>query len=190
MEEARVSARCMPVRLVDWDGAIREVVGVSDGIIDLTEYLRKREDDAEPGATFALWGADGERSRFALPLWRTIYLAGGERGGIVRTETETGGPLEPFVILDLAQDPPRTDFDPALTRDLVGDEAPLVHDAGSAGLAIFLGFGAGRFWYLIVEGREGEGQLDERSREDILFMAGECAGLLFLRDLADGEPPT
>jgi hypothetical protein len=32
--------------------------------------------------------------------------------------------------------------------------------------------------------------LEARRREDVLFLAGECAGLLFLRDFADlaGDP--
>jgi hypothetical protein len=34
-------------------------------------------------------------------------------------------------------------------------------------------------------GDEREGPLDARRREDVLFLAGECAGLLFLRDFAD-----
>lgn len=162
---------------------------MSDSIIDLTEYLRRKEDDTEGTATFALWGAEGERSRFALPLWRTIYLAGGERGGVLRMPSEVPGALEPFVVLDLTEDPPRIQFDADLIRDLVGDEAPLVRDAGGEGLAVFLGFGAECFWYLMVEGREGEGILGGRAREDVLFMAGECAGLLFLRELADEAGP-
>ena len=157
---------------------------MSDGIIDLTEYLRGRDEETEDVSTFALWGAEGERSRFALPLWRTIYLSGGERGGILRTSLEEPTELEPFVVLDLAQDPARTDFDLGLVQGLQGDEAPMVHDAAADGLAVFLGFGANRLWSLMVEGREGEEILDGRSREDILFMAGECAGLLFLRELA------
>ena len=75
---------------------------MSDGIIDLGEYLRRRDGPSEPASTFALFGADGERSRFALPLWRAIYLAAGERGGVV-WQGSRGGPLEPFVVLDLAK---------------------------------------------------------------------------------------
>ena len=170
-----------------WHG-LRELGTVSDGIIDLTEYLRRKEEDIGGTATFALWGAEGERSRFALPLWRTIYLTGGERGGVLRMPAENLGTLEPFVVLDLAEDPPRVDFDVDLVRDLMGDEAPLVRDSGGDGFAVFLGFGSECFWYLMVEGREGEDVLGGRAREDVLFMAGECAGLLFLRELADEAP--
>ncbi len=57
---------------------------MTDEIIDLTQYLNREPAEQKPSrGAFALWGADGERSRFALPLWRTIYLAQGERGSIV-----------------------------------------------------------------------------------------------------------
>jgi hypothetical protein len=40
----------------------------------------------------------------------------------------------------------------------------------------------------VVPGRD---PLDARAREDILFLAGECAGLLFIKQLADlGDRPT
>ncbi len=57
--------------------ASRPFIGpMSDEIIDLTQYLNRESKEEEPArGAFALWGADGERSRFALPLWRTIYLA-------------------------------------------------------------------------------------------------------------------
>ena len=50
----------------------------------------------------ALWGAEGERSRFALPLWRIIYLAEADRGLIVSSEDEGQRVLDPYVVLDLA----------------------------------------------------------------------------------------
>jgi hypothetical protein len=49
-----------------------------------------------------------------------------------------------------------------------------------------LGSREGRVWHLVVDGGDQRhGGLSARSREDILFLAGECAGLLFLRDFAD-----
>ena len=159
---------------------------MSDGIIDLGEYLRRREGSQEPVSTFALWGAEGERSRFALPLWRAIYLAAGERGGVV-WDPPGGGPAHPFVVLDLGSDPARTGFewDGAPGLDLA--RVPEVFPAPGGGLAVYLGHEEGRRWFLLITG--GPGGVTEptgRDREDILFLAGECAGLLFLRDFADG----
>ena len=157
---------------------------VSDGIIDLGEYLRRRDGPAEPASTFALFGADGERSRFALPLWRAIYLAAGERGGVV-WQKPRGGPLEPFVVLDLAKDPPRTGFPWPEALD-PGDHAPDLLESPDGGLAVYLGTDRDRRWYLVVQSSTKAIPAPKgRDREDLMFLAGECAGLLFLRDFAD-----
>jgi hypothetical protein len=176
----------------EWPGPVdgrreeREVGRVSDGIIDLGAYLRRREGSQEPVSTFALWGADGERSRFALPLWRAIYLATGERGGVVWDAPE-GGPLHPFVVLDLGSDPARTDFEWDGAPGLDPGRVPEVLPAPRGGLAVFLGLEEKRRWFLLItSGRGGVAEPTGRDREDILFLAGECAGLLFLRDFADG----
>jgi hypothetical protein len=171
------------------DGRIpqQELHRVSDSIIDLGEYLRRRDaDEKQEGAsTFALWGADGERSRFALPLWRTIYLAGAERGGILWSDGG-GETLNPLVVLDLARDPARVDFPLRMVDGLRSEEAPeLLGGEAEPRLAIYLGERDERRWYLVVDGGERRsGPLAARDREDILFLAGECAGLLFLRDFA------
>lgn len=159
---------------------------MSDDIIDLGEYLRRREGEAPPASTFALWGAEGERSRFALPLWRCIYLASGERGAILYRD-RAGGPLHPFVVLDLAEDPPRIEFSAEHVGRLGGGDPPEVLDGPTGSLAVFLGDRGDRRWFLVVAGSAEVrgGELATHDREDILFLAGECAGLLFLRDFAD-----
>lgn len=160
---------------------------MSDDVIDLTKYLnRDDETDESPSSIFALWGADGERSRFALPLWRSIYLAGGDRGAIVWCDPVDREALRPFVVLDLAKDPPRTSFSSSVLGGRVDEEPPALCDEGEAGLSVLLGSREGRHWYMVVDGGEGrESPVPRRDREDILFLAGECAGLLFLRDFAD-----
>ena len=160
---------------------------MSDGIIDLTQYLNREPDAGEPSrGAFALWGADDERSRFALPLWRTIYLAQGERGGILWRNPSDGGRPHPFVVLDLGHDPARLDFELDAIPVAEDGEPPALHDYGEDGLAIFLGTRKTAVWHLVVDGgHQRVDALGAKIREDILFLAGECAGLLFLRDFAD-----
>jgi len=154
-------------------------------IIDLGEYLRRREEGREPASTFCLWGAEGERSRFALPLWRAIYLASGERGGIV-WEAAAGGPLKPFVVLDLGSDPARVDFAWG-SVGLDPNRVPEVLPGPDGGVAVYLGSEEGKRWFLLLSGGDqGLKEPEGRDREDILFLAGECAGLLFLRGFAEG----
>ena len=48
-----------------------------------------------------------------------------------------------------------------------------------------LGEQEGRRWYVVVaEATEEVGPLEGRVRDDVLFLAGECAGLLFFRGFA------
>jgi hypothetical protein len=156
-----------------------------DDIIDLGEYLRRREEtERVPRTAFSVWGGEGERTRFALPLWRVVYLAGGARGGLVWVPVSEERPssLRPFVVLDLAEEPARTRFNPALVQGLEGDSAPTLRAGGEGGFAVHLGDHDNRRWYLVVdETGEDKKALEGRARDDILFLAGECAGLLFFR---------
>jgi hypothetical protein len=159
---------------------------MADEIIDLTRYIRREPAADLPRGAMTLWGADGERSRFALPLWRVIHLAQGERGLILHAPVSRPRLAEAFVALDMGADPARTEVDGSMLPRFGPDEGPSLLDLGGDGLAVFLGSRAGSIWTLWVD---GIGQRDEllpaQVREDILFLAGECAGLLFLRDFAD-----
>lgn len=163
---------------------------MSDEIIDLTQYRnRESKEEAPSRGAFALWGADGERSRFALPLWRTIYLAQGERGAIVWRDITADDAPHPFLVLDLGQDPARLEVDQDAVPVSEDGEPPALHDYGPEGVTIFLGERDNRMWHLVVDGGgKRDGELSAKSREDILFLAGECAGLLFLRDFAGKVP--
>lgn len=169
-----------------------------DDIIDLGEYLRRRDEgEKAPRTAFSVWGGDGEKSRFALPLWRIVYLAGGSRGGLVWVPAAEDRParVRPFVVLDLAEDPARTRFSPVLVHGMRDLPAPTLRERGGEGLVVHLGEQEGRRWYLLVEPlgeRPAEVPGTEaRMRDDILFLAGECAGLLFFRGFAAeaGEVP-
>lgn len=158
---------------------------MSDGIIDIGEYLRRRDGDEEPTSTFSLWGADGERSRFALPLWRAIYLTQGERGGVLWSPQGTGE-LNPFVVLDLASEPARTEFPLDGAVGPSSERVPELRLLAGEGISVYLGEERERQWFLVVAGGgAGSAEPTGRDREDVLFLAGECAGLLFLRDFAE-----
>lgn len=156
---------------------------MDDQIIDLREYLDRRPESRR--TSFAVWGGEGERSRFALPVWRAIYIVGGDRGGLVWLDENTGR-AHSFFVLDLASESPRTDFDPALLDEVKGRrvEAPTLSDVNPGGAAVFLGARGARRWFLVVDdgGLDREG-LTPGERDDLLFLAGECAGLLFYREL-------
>lgn len=163
---------------------------MANEIIDITRYFKREPAADMPRGSMALWGADGERSRFALPLWRIIFLAEADRGMVVWSDAGSHRSQTPFVVLDLGADPARTDVDPEKVPRFGVDEGPSLVDLESDGVVIYLGSRRGRIWTLIADGGEGrESPLPASAREDVLFLAGECAGLLFLRDLAaDADP--
>jgi len=160
---------------------------MADEIIDLSRIIEQRSDGRAPPGTMSLWGADGERSRFGLPLWRMAHLAGAERGVIfwLGRGQEGDSTPRPWIVLDTASDPARTELPVSVAACGAGRAAEL-HDLGAEGLLVCLGERDGRMWGILADGRRGASALTSRQREDILFLAGECAGLLFLRDLADG----
>lgn len=164
---------------------------MDDRIIDLSDYLERRPGSGTAEkSSFAVWGGEGERSRFALPLWRAIYLVGGDRGGLVRARKGASPPeeLTPFFVLDLASDPPRTEFSPGAVEEAWTRESPAVADRGPGGVAVLLGEEEAWKWFLVVDdGKESREPLDRDVRDDLLFLAGECAGLLFHRELSGPE---
>ena len=92
-------------------------------------------------------------------------------------------------MLDLGQDPARLEVDPDAIPLSEDGEPPALHDYGAEGVTIFLGVRGEQVWHLVVDGGDKRtGLLSAKTREDILFLAGECAGLLFLREFADKVP--
>ncbi|HSH76624.1 MAG TPA: hypothetical protein VLA09_13130 [Longimicrobiales bacterium] len=159
---------------------------MSDKVINIADYLEREGGSAAVAGTMALWGAEGERSRFALPLWRIVRLAQAERGVIFWTERPNASTLQPFVAVDLSHDPARIAVERPWLAPCEDPTAGDLRDLGSDGLIVSLGARDGRTWYLLADGgADRESELDARKREDVLFLAGECAGLLFLRDFAD-----
>jgi len=163
-----------------------------DRVIDLASYLKRREEaTSRTRSTFALWGGEGERSRFALPLWRSAYLAGGRRAAVVWQPSAPSHPdeaVQALVVLDLGEDPARTGFEPACLAGLTGVEQPGTAAVSEGWVAVYLGQEDDRRWYLTVgDMEEPITEIRGRTRDDMLFLAGECAGLLFHKQL-DRDP--
>ena len=69
-------------------------------------------------------------------------------------------------------------------------DAPALRELGEGGLAIHLGEHEARRWFLVVaDTAKRSHSVEGRVRDDLLFLAGECAGLLFFRRFA-GEVDT
>ncbi len=183
---------------------------MDEHVIDLSEYLGR---GASARDRFGVWGGEGVRARFALPAWRALQLVGARRGGLVWLErmrdedlgpqgltlvpaTEPAGALRvdpkagpspaPYFVLDLSSDQPRTDFS-AVSFPRYPGRAPALHVAEGS-LTIHLCASETRVWYLVLDEIAGNrGELDQDEREQLLFFAGECAGLLIHHGLAAEE---
>ena len=161
---------------------------MDDDVIDLVPYL-KRDGTAGPEGEaksfFTIWGGEGERSKFALPLWRVVYLASGRRAGLLWSHPNSCAEGTPIFVLDLGAEPARMDFPTLRLPDGVSeDRAPSILDTAD-GVTIFLGTHADRLWFIVVDERGAlQAPLTAETREDLLFSAGECAGLLFHQNLA------
>jgi hypothetical protein len=159
-----------------------------DHVIDIRQYLAQKAGASFP-RVFSVWGGEGGHSRFALPVWRAVNLLGGDWGGIVSLPSiEAGAEPCPLFVVDLKEEPARTMSPLSPLPGLRARKAPSVAVGAESGLAVLLGEGDGRQWFLrILGGRSGilpEG----KARETLLFLAGECSGLLFHRELATPLP--
>jgi hypothetical protein len=158
---------------------------VTDKVIDIRRYLGLDSGEGH-GRAFAVQGGEGERTRFALPVWRAVSLVGGERGGIVslrKGEREDSTPRQ-FFFLDLRRDPTDLALPFPLLQSLRNEPAPSMEMTEEGELAVVLGEEEGTVWFLQILGIGLEAAPEGRARETLLFLAGECAGLLFLRELS------
>ena len=155
---------------------------MTDKIIDISDYKGRLGD--EPPGGFSVWGGEGDRARFALPVWRAVLLLGGDRGGLIHISEGKAEKADPFFILDLGTDPARTEFSHPLPAFPGSKEAPELTVLQDGSVVVFLGAEKGKKWFLVVTGGREGGLPEGRQREDLLFLAGECAGLLFLRGFA------
>jgi hypothetical protein len=159
------------------------IPNMADNIIDITRYMKREPVSEVPRGAMALWGAEGERSKFALPLWRILHLADAERALILSCDVEGVGESLPFVVLDTGQEPARIEVDETQIPRFAVDDPPSLLDRADAGLVIHLGSQGGRNWTLVVDCGPTRAQpLPTGVREEIAFLSGECAGLLALRD--------
>lgn len=143
----------------------------SDDVIDLAQG---------PGrplpSTLALRGVEGEWRHFALPLWRMARVAGSEWSGLVRVAPRSG-PLA-ITVVDLGA--PRARSEPV--EGLPSPPAagrPHIRQGADGTIVVSMGTVGDDDWYVVLAGGSGR-SLGPRRRLELLFLAGECAGMLGL----------
>ena len=155
---------------------------MDERVIDLRSYL---EGKGSGRTHFGVFGGEGVRARFALPTWRAVNLVGASRAALLHVE-ELGTPPTTLFVLDLGSDEPRTDFS-HLKLPAPSDGLPVLQE-GPEEVVICLCTIGPITWYLALDGgSRGGSPLDGEQREQLLFFAGECAGLLLHHGVGDRE---
>lgn len=154
-----------------------------DRVIDLSAYLRAREEE-EADTPLSLAGTEGERRRYVLPLWRMAYLAQARWAGLVQVDG-SGRASRASVVLDQGHDPARwapPDGLPAVPAEL---PPPALELVGDGSLAMPLGSVSASVWWVLLCERRRVHMPEGDVREDLIFLAGECSGLLSLLEAVE-----
>ena len=148
-----------------------------EDVIDLVPYLDAGRTE---GDTFAVYGGADSASRLALPVWRSVYRLRGSRGAVVAVQGRTKA-VRTIFVLDLGADPARTELPRGVSA------LPQAGDAGhrltfhkeGRWAAVYAGQKGGESYYVLaLDIADPEALDDEQVRQDVLFLAGECASLV------------
>ena len=128
-------------------------------------------------------------------------LLGSDRAAAVWIDEYGPGLVHPHVVLDLISDTPRRRFAAEPLRMAWNDGVPgkldipdldrsgpiPIHDAARSLCAVALGSDGTKAWFLVADGLNTRLPLDRETAGRLMFVAGECAGVLLHRDLPAGS---
>lgn len=121
-------------------------------------------------------------------------LAAADRAAALWIDEYGPGIVHPHLVLDLFSDRPRRSFVEERLRQARENGVPGVCEygpdaipggrrTGGSGVVVSLGSDGTRSWFLVADSVSPGPTLAEDVRDEIMFLAGECSGLLLHRDL-------
>jgi tetratricopeptide (TPR) repeat protein len=148
----------------------------------------------------ALHRTDAERLKIMEHLAGVSRLLGSDRVAAVWIDEYGPGLVHPHVVLDLISDTPRRRFSADPLRMAWNDGVPgkldlpdvdrsgpiPIHDTARSLCAVALGSDGAKAWFLVADGLNTRLPLDRETSGALMFLAGECAGVLLHRDLPAG----
>ena len=140
---------------------------------------------------------DPERLQVVEHLSAVTSLLGCDRAAIVWLDEYGPALVHVHAVLDLVSDAPRRGFSVESLQLAWNDgvpgkldlfdlgQAPAIplHDAAGSLCAVALGSDGARAWFLVTDGLRARLPLDGQTSGHLMFLAGECAGVLLHRDL-------
>jgi hypothetical protein len=138
----------------------------------------------------ALYRIDPRKRAVFGHLTEVVDLTGADRAATVWVDEYGTELVHPHVLLDQLQDRPRRGFSVEPLREAWHLGVPSAHDrppqpraAIPTTFAVALGSDGARAWFLVAESVAPRPALDADVRDRVMFLAGECAGILLHRDL-------
>ncbi len=161
-------------------------------VLRLDEYRDRR--DQRLKLTAALQYADRGRYAISEHLAELATLVSAGRAATVWVDEYGPGLVHPHVVLDLASDRPRRAFAIEPLRLAWESGVPGVHHTDEHGarglgsesggtLAVALGSDGTRAWFLVADSVAVRKPLSEDVQGRVMFLAGECSGVVLHRDL-------
>lgn len=168
-------------------------------VLRLDEYRDRRDQRLKLAA--ALHFADRGRYAISEHLAELATLLSAGRAATVWVDEYGPGLVHPHVVLDLASDRPRRSFAieplrrawesgvPGVYHSDEGRGKGLGVEAGGT-IAVALGSDGTRAWFLVADSVTAHLPLTEELQGRVMFLAGECSGVVLHRDLDDREGPS
>lgn len=160
-------------------------------VLRLEAYRERRDLRLRLGAS--LHQADPGRGAVYRHLAGLTRLLATDRAAIVWVDEYGPGMAHPYVVVDVLSDRPRRGFNLDNLRRAWEDGVPGVHEAHGTGclrgdgpawsVSVALGSDGTRSWFLVSDAATGAPTLTAAARERLLFVAGECSGVVLHRDM-------
>ena len=140
----------------------------------------------------SLHRADVGRSGVLEHLARLATLVEADRAATVWVDEYGPGLVHPYVVLDLLSDRPRRAFSAEPLRRAWDSGVPGIlevpgsqgrSDASAWTLAVPLGSDGTRSWFVVADSVTPRPPLSRAARDELMFLAGECSGVVLHRDL-------
>ncbi len=171
----------------------------TSNVLRLDEYRDRRDQRLKLAA--ALHYADRGRYTLVEHLAELATLLSAGRAATVWVDEYGPGLVHPHVVLDLASDRPRRTFSVEPLRLAWESGVPGVYHndddrsrgfgAESGGtMVVALGSDGTRAWFLLADSVGARKPLSEEVQGRVMFLAGECSGVVLHRDLESREGTT